>query len=790
MAQPDCHCNHRCECAISGNIKDLETHESLPFASVIIKNTTKGVNTNEEGNFTLSKICDCIVTLQISFTGYKSKEISVHADHPEFLNIYLAPDSKLLESVIVLGEQKSDQQVSQNQSRITAEKIEKKAGSSFGEVMAEANGVEMLQTGGNIAKPVIDGLNSNRILILNNGIRYEGQQWGAEHAPAIDPMMAQNIEVIRGAASVKYGSGALGGVALVLPPELPYAENKIHGKVNLTGNTNGNTILTTGLLEGGINKIENMAWRVQGTFKRGGDLHTPDYNLTNTGVAESNYSVALGKIGKNSKHEIFYSHFNTELGILKATGLIENTSDIKNAIENKIPAGTKDFSYKIDAPKQEVVHNLLKLKSTFSFGQDELDIQYGFQHNTRKEFDIRRGSLIELPSIDLSLSTHLLDVEYKNYDFHPHQISIGLNGSYQINKNIPGTQTIPFIPNYNMYNAGLFFVDKWVRDKWTLEFGLRGDLHNYDIAGRDFQNKIYNSSFKFLSLSGLMGGKFVLDQNNIFRINVSSGWRPPHVAELYSSGTHQSAAAIEYGYLISEEDNSIINTTGKNIKKENSIKGSLNYEHHADRLHINFSTFYQRIFNYYYLKAEGITQGVRGTFPYFRYRTTNALYTGFDVKANYEILKTLSIESSYNYLYAKNLNDNSYFLFTPPSSSDLGLTYHIEQLSHIDHIDVSGGCKYVFQQNHAPETISIDEILNDEDQLDNVSNFDILPPPEGQFLVHAEISFKKFVNDNLLEWSISANNILNSSYKSYTNRLKYYADEKGRSISIGVIYHF
>jgi iron complex outermembrane receptor protein len=166
-------------------------------------------------------------------------------------------------------------------------------GLSLGESLQRITGVTVLQTGNNIYKPVIQGLHSSRVLILNNGIRQEGQQWGSEHAPEIDPYVANRLTVIKGAASVRYGGDAIGGVVLVEPRLLQY-KKAVQGEVNLAAFSNNRQGVLSALFEGGFDQKEETSWRIQGTIKRGGNAKTADYWLKNSGVEEMNMSAAAG----------------------------------------------------------------------------------------------------------------------------------------------------------------------------------------------------------------------------------------------------------------------------------------------------------------------------------------------------------------------------------------------------------------------------------------------------------------------------------------------------------------
>jgi iron complex outermembrane receptor protein len=223
------------------------------------------------------------------------------------------------------------------------------------------------------------------------------------------------------------------------------------------------------------------------------------------------------------------------------------------------PLYTSDFSYDIEPPRQEVSHNLLKISSHVTTDRGEWRLRYGFQQNKRKEFAIRRGDLSSIPSIDLQLSTHTLETEWESSVNKDWSTCLGITGMIQDNNNIPGTQRIPFIPNFNNVSGGVFGVGRWMLSRWVIDVGARYDYRYYSVSGFDFKNARYHSELNFHNVSVTTGATFEINKGQKFSANLSSAWRPPHVAELYSNGTHQSVAAIEYGLLLNDSTNAVMN---------------------------------------------------------------------------------------------------------------------------------------------------------------------------------------------------------------------------------------
>ncbi len=347
-----------CRSSLSGIVLS-ENGESLYGASITISSSvSSGTITNEEGKFIFNNICDDTYDVSVHYIGYKSITSSIQVTGNTQLTFRLEPSITELREVVVQGTLLNTEHA-QNFSVLNAKKLAEATGKTLGESLKEIPGVSSIQTGPGIFKPVIHGVHSQRILLLNYGIRQEGQQWGAEHAPEIDPFVASTMIVVKDASSIKYGTDALGGVIIINPPSLP-EEAGVGGSIETIAQSNGRSGIISGMLEGGIKNHDGWGWRVQGTAKRTGDFHAPDYSLTNTGIRELNFSAATGYHHANKGFEVFFSHFNSEIGILKGTS-IGNTDDLMNAMERTQPLYTTGFGYNIEEPRQEVTHNLLKI---------------------------------------------------------------------------------------------------------------------------------------------------------------------------------------------------------------------------------------------------------------------------------------------------------------------------------------------------------------------------------------------------------------------------------------------
>lgn len=748
--------------------------------------------TNDKGEFYFENICEGTYRLLTRFVGFNNQETEVQIPVAAPLTIILTSQKTLLEG-IEIHDHVNHVWRTTNYQVLGGKELDATRGLSLGESLRKISGVSSLQTGPSVFKPIIHGVHSQRILILNNGIRQEGQQWGAEHAPEIDPFIASNLVVIKDASAIKYGTDALGGVVVVTPAELP-TQKDFGGEFNVVSQTNSRSATLSGMLEGGSERVEGLGWRVQGTAKKAGDFHTPRYNLSNTGFTEFNFSLAAGIHRKAKGIDVFFSRFQTELGILKGSS-IGSTDDLRTAMEREPPQYTKPFTYTIENPRQHVTHNLLKLNGHLHTDYGDFNVLYGFQYNTRKEFDIRRDSLNGIPAIDLELITHTLDAGWTQHTTKKFCSSGGMNAMIQINDNLPGTQRIPFIPDFTNYSAGLYYIGKLDLKKWLADVGIRYDYRYYDVVGYDFANRLYTGKYSFGNASFSIGATRHFGKRSTFISNAGSSWRPPHVSELYSFGVHQSAAAIEYGLLLDETSGQVLDFNSVNFKNEKSLKWVNTWLYRNNRLATEITGYANYILNYIYLKPDGITQTVRGVYPYFRYTQTDASFIGLDASAKVQPGNNLTFAGKISLLRAADQTHDDYLMYIPANRYEFSAEWRKTFLKKLEQFNIESNFTFVDRQRRAPRVITVDHILEAYEQQrdpfgNDTRNFDFVPAPKAYLLLSLQAGTSIRISKSKLDVRLRIDNLLNRAYREYTNRMRYYADETGRNFTLSLQYRF
>ncbi|MCE7054581.1 TonB-dependent receptor [Algoriphagus sp. AGSA1] len=745
-----------CNLSIRGKVIHLENNEPIEAAYIWVVEAEEGAVSDQNGNFTVKNLCKGTYTVTIQYLGHKSIMDTVSLTASNFTKTYRLEDEGLSLTGVDVHGHRDAIQTTTAVSALYGEGLLESRGENLGESLKRISGVSTFSTGNSIAKPVIHGMHSNRIMIMNNGIRLEGQQWGAEHAPEIDPFLADEITVVKGAETVRFGPEAMGGVILVNPAPLPTKkENKTN--LNLIAGSNGRMGNINLVHVGGSDRVRGLGYRIQGSAKTSGNVRSPGYFQENTGVRELNLSSSLGYSSSKLGLETYYSLFHTELGILKDshTG---NLSDLEAIIENGRPFADGKYSYAILNPKQRVTHHLAKLKSHYHISENwKVNFQYGFQLNHRQEFDKRRGDMNEQASLDLELYTNTIDL----YVNHTHQNEFsgtwGINFIQQANSNVPGTGVTPLIPNFDMLNAGIYAMENYSKGPLEIEAGLRYDFRNVQTA-RFINQELRSSDLNYQNLSAFLGGLYHISPELTFNSNLGSAWRPPNVNELFSQGLHHGAAAVEIG--------------NPDLKSEKSLKWVNELQYDGRRTHLELTAYLNPIRDYIFLNPTGeVFVSLRGTFNVYEYLQANAFFYGFDFAGSYDFTSKLSGYLKGAIVQAKNTDNNSYLPFIPANRMEWGISYDFAKDIHTPTHKLTLSNVLVAKQTRDPD-------------------FDIAPPPPAYALFNVSYSKQFEVGEDKLNLGLQIQNLFNTRYKDYMNRFRYFTYDMGTNALIKINYEF
>jgi iron complex outermembrane recepter protein len=745
-AQSECHY------ILKGKVKEAHDFAPIVNASVWVKELGMGVSTDENGSFTLQNLCRQTYTLQFSHVECQQHTEQIAVDGNTESEFLLQHGEKLLEKVEVRAK-KVELELTQANATVSAEDARATKGQVLGDVLKTLAGVTTLNTGSTISKPVVQGLHSDRVLILNNGVRQEGQQWGLDHAPEVDPFIADRITVVKGAASVKYGVGAIGGVVLVEPRALRDTQG-MGGEVNMVFNSNGRMGILSSMLEG---KKGGIAWRAQGTAKRGGTLSTPQYLLSNTGVEELNGSLMLGFALKNAKFELFYSHFYTKIGILKDSH-IGNLTDLKDAIERGNPLSISAFSYDIERPAQRISHDIFKTKVTIPTGEaGRLTMMGYYQHNLREEYDAHKPGGVKPFGFDRSEIAFQLptiggraDWEHRAWgNWHG---GGGLEAIYQSNNTFAGA----LIPDYQQTTTGVYWSERWRRypQPFEIEGALRYDVRRLAVDSTRFGDR--DKVFTFNNLSVSSGFIYHLNSKGKVALNVGTAWRSPNVNELFSRGVHHGTASYEQG--------------NSDLMPELALNTSLSFHYDHAIFEAEITAFQNVISDFIFQKPDSLpVLTIRGAFPAFSYAQTDAILRGGDLLLMLKPIRHFFLKIKGSTLFAKNRKNKEWLPLMPTDRLELSLGTDNQSFKYVKKGYANIGLALARQQTRTPLSIS-----------------DYQAPPAGYARVDATIGGNVHLGKRILETTLRVENVFNTAYREYLDRLRYFALSVGRNVSLKV----
>jgi iron complex outermembrane receptor protein len=772
-----------CNNTLYGSLLDIHDGSVLTGATVIVAQTGVGVLTDLDGNFVISNLCSATYQLQISHPSCSTKAFSVLIKDDTQKTFKLEHHLESLNEIIVNGKKTNRATKSIYENLVDQKTITTFSSGSLGDALNSISGVSSLNTGNTVVKPMINGLHSSRVLIINNGVQMQDQEWGAEHAPSIDINAVGTLKVIKGAGALQYGGNAIGGVVIASAPKVPLLDS-LYGKTIFSGSSNGlGGTVSSSLTRSNQNGLYTA---FQGSLKRYGDFNAPNYNLSNTGVFERNIAATIGFNRIDYGVEAYYSLFKNEIGILRASH-IGGAEDQVQAIASPVPSIINDFTYNIDAPRQDVTHHLARIKGFKNIENIGLiSLQYDYQQNNRLEFDVRRGSNKDKASVDLVLDTQTLTIDVASDISEKLTTKFGIVGSLQTNYANPETGVRRLIPDYDKYSIAGFASGNYdINQKWVLEAGFRFDYTHMNVfkfyrrsfwQDRGYDNQfsdlvveeignqlLVNPKLDFYNPSFTIGSKYSFGLYKLFA-NYSLSSRAPNASEQFSEGLHHSASRIELGDL--------------QFTSETAHKISLTLQKIGERVDFTLTPFATKIDDFILIEPTGIRQTIRGNFQVWEYRQTQAQMYGLDLDANLSLTDNVRFVHQFSLVKGYDKTSNEPLISMPAANTLNSLVY---TNPNFNNISIAIQSNYVFRQNEFPNT-NFEVVLPD-----SIQTVDISTPPSGYHLLNLNITAAIRPD---MQVGLYVNNLLNTSYRNYLNRLRYYADDVGRNITLQLKYNY
>ncbi len=745
---------NECQLTLKGKVTDSHDGTDLSYSSIYIVELQKGVAADDKGRFSLTNLCPGGYTLIVMHIGCEPDTSSIDLKESMSIKLDLEHHAEELGQAEVVAFKELKQEKMLNSERRIDDHLSSMT--SLAALSSTVNGVTMLQSGSNVAKPVIHGLHSNRITMVNNDVALEGQNWGIEHAPEIDPFAAERLTVVKGASALRYGTSAIGGTIIALPDE-PGKLDQLNGQVYLGTASNNRKGLAAFKLNGRFEQFKKWNFGIQGSVKKSGTVKTPRYYLNNTAMEEYNYSWTVGYRNKGFASTVHYSQFNSDIGVFSGAH-IGNLTDLEIAIASDQPRDEDkgDFSYAIDRPYQHVEHETIQWKNVLERERGQWKLVLARQFNLREEYDkhLPRGFTADesLPEFAINLESYTGSLVYEAMKKGNFQYEAGVNAITQINR-LKGRRS--FIPAYTSDGMGAYAALSYDKGFWETNFGARLEQKNYDAEIVE-QRQVDNVQKRFLTPAATAEVIYNRFKQVNLGLNYTFAQRTPGINELFSDGIHHGVAAIEYG------DETL------NPESSQKISGSIAYQSKNEKTDIDVTIYSNWIADFIYLQPQEAALTIRGAFPVYQQQQTDAFLSGVDLGWNQELSKHLSLEINGSYLYAQNVSENKPLIFMPANRIYGGLSYTFNSSEVFYKPFVGVGLSHVFEQKRVPL---------DEDFAKAPAAYSLL-----SFTMGGTLAVGKY---NVII-DVTIENLTNTVYRDYMNRFRYYADEMGRNISVNL----
>ena len=775
-----------CQLIIEGKILDYHDRSPLVGALIQVNKQERYVQTDLNGNFQITGLCPGVYELEVSHPECRTTFKVFRIDENLNTTILLEHHLQQLEEVQVVGT--ADPNKTNSGAEVVLEKkvLERYASGSLGDALKEISGVSSINTGAAIVKPVIQGLYGSRVLVMNNNVRMQDMEWGEDHAPNVDLNSLDKVRLIKGSAALKYGGDAIGGV-IVLENDWVPSMDSIWGSTSLSAVSNGKGgSLTTEL---------NRSWsggfylKGQASYRLIGDLRAPDYILSNTGNRQLGLNFEAGNRSFEQGWSVNYSYFDATIGVLRASH-IGNVDDLIRSINNRSPEVIEPFTYSINEPRQEVSHHLGKAKYYRRIsGLGTWEIQYDVQRNRRFEFDVNRTQTqSDIPSIDLTLTTHSLQTDLSLDRSEKISLDFGLLGRYQDNFADPQTGVRRLIPDYTRLELGAYGSAEWMlSDKLTADAGLRYDFSRIDalkfyrtsrweergydqsfpeLVVEDLGTQLLtNPVFDYNNFSAAAGIRWTPDTSWDLTLNLARSQRAPNPSELFSDGLHHSAARIELGDL--------------RINSEVANRITATAEYKSTFWGVSLNPYLNSISNFILLEPTEVEFTIRGAFPVWSYRQTDAMLAGMDLSGYFNWMPQLTSRHQFSLVKGRDREREEPLINMPPARFTNSVLFNKTKWNNFQ-LELESD--YVFRQNEFPEDI---QVFSPEQGGEVLLQINTPPDAYHLFNLNSSVDFD-LGNSQALAVSLTARNVFNTRFRDYLDRLRYFADSQGINMILNI----
>lgn len=670
-----------------------ELDKPLPGAHVFVNQFV--LLSNDSGFVSFDRFSDTL-HIKVQYLGYRPYDFVLKANEfpPKWLK--LKAEANALK---VLEVESHRDVLHMSMAHEVADKrfLEENNDGTLVNTLSRLPGVQAISLGVGIAKPVIRGLSFNRVLFANQGIKQDGQQWGADHGIEIDQFDVEEVDVIKGPATLLYGSDAMGGIINVLPGEIP-KKNGVKSRVDALYKSNNNHYGVSAQVQG---RKGAFFGKLRLTGVSFGDYRVPadsfvynrfklpifDQHLENTAGKEQNLSAELGVVKANFTTRLQWSTYHLDAGIFPGAMGIPRSYNLLHDGNRR----------NIALPRQNVQHHRFAVLHNHYMTKRTLHVEAAYQVNLRTEESLPHTHGISqavntTEAMHLRLQSFIIQARIEEDISDKIELVYGVSGSHQTNE-VSGFEFL--IPNYTQNNGAIYAIlSHSLSEKWQISGGTRFDHHLMNIErGADLSFNQQNNyqafdavNTTFSNFSASLGLAYQLKRGHVFRYQLARSFRVPNIAELAGNGVHHGTFRHEMG--------------SPTMKSEIGYQQDISYTFTNNRLHLSSAAYFNYFQDFIYLRPSAFFSPLPDGGQLFSYQQHNALHTGFEFFAKYRLAKVLSISNATEYTYAHNLVLDLPLPFIPPFSSltDLRFDFKRDNKS-FNAYHIGGSCQYVAAQN-------------------------------------------------------------------------------------------
>jgi iron complex outermembrane receptor protein len=755
---------------IQGKVTDA-LGNPLPGAAILLQELNTGTAADANGYFTFRNLRDGMYNLRVSHVGFRSQFQEVELRNGQASAVFLLETTHIeLDEVIVRESATGMMHPEQSLSVTVASRdfMSESSSMTLMQTLQRIPGVNSMDIGAGVSKPVIRGLGFNRLVVAQNNIKQQGQQWGADHGLEIDLYNVERVEVLKGPASLLFGSDAIGGALNIRPPVVPQ-ENSTNFEVTTSFHSNNDLLGTSAMTA--INQ-DGRFLRIRLSYQDYADYRVPAYEfvyntwvmpipnqrLKNTSGNDFGASFITGLRKSWGITSISVSNFNQQVGFFPASHGIPNPGALQD------PGNPRQTDY----PMQKVNHFKVSSNTHFLMGHNRMELDVGFQQNHRQELNPPHvhgaGPLPEgFVELELILNTISSNLKYHNRVSESQSFVYGLSANYQ-NNSRGGYNFL--LPDYKYGEAGIFVISQTnIHSKLFLNGGIRVDAANVDITGYtepvwqdsetisgyrertpDLQRNFFNIAFS----SGLSWMP-VRDMN--LKLNLGSGFRNPGAIELSANGIHHGSFRHEMGDTA--------------LQTERAWQLDLGFTWSKKEVYVHLSPFINYFPNFLFLNPSGVFSELPGAGQIYRFEQAEALHLGGEFYADWHISHALHTSLGAEWVWAQNLENNYPIPFTPPPSALAEINYMIKpEISFLRNLTLISSIRHTAAQTR---------VARNE------------PSTEAYTLINAGIKANLHLGDFPVEIMFMVNNVFDVLYK---NHLSFYRilelPEPGRNFTLKI----